>query len=236
MQLLKDKRILITGSEGKLATQWKNAIANEGGSVVGLDISNDANITCPLGMQPGMFIHCLRKNITTTFDGVILAAAYNPPPTVPGSEYDDWTSQMGILRGHNILLDWLISKEKLNANSSIVMIGSDLSITGPDPKLYEDRIMKPAHYTVVKHATLGLMRHYATLLAGRHIRFNCLCPGAINESMPDEEFKNRLINKIPMNELASSDTYNGHIVHLLSEGSKYMTGATIVVDGGRTTI
>jgi len=50
----------------------------------------------------------------------------------------------------------------------------------------------------------------------------------------DPEFVERLTNLIPMKRMANVDDYKGAILFLCSDASKYMTGANLVIDGGRT--
>ena len=62
---------------------------------------------------------------------------------------------------------------------------------------------------------------------------NALCPGGVDAGQ-SEDFKNRLHSKIPMKRMAQSDDYQGAILFLASDASSYMTGASLVIDGGRT--
>lgn len=65
------------------------------------------------------------------------------------------------------------------------------------------------------------------------MRCNALCPGGI-ENAQDEEFVVKLSALIPMNRMAKQNEYQGSLIFLLSDASSYMTGAVLIVDGGRT--
>jgi NAD(P)-dependent dehydrogenase (short-subunit alcohol dehydrogenase family) len=122
----------------------------------------------------------------------------------------------------------------------IVNIASDLALIAPDQRLYrqdglpEDRQpVKPVSYPVVKSALLGLTRYLATYWAQEGVRCNALSPGGVSNEQPDG-FVVRLNQLIPLGRMARPDEYEGAIVFLCSDASSYMTGANLVVDGGRT--
>ena len=94
-------------------------------------------------------------------------------------------------------------------------------------------MIKPISYSVVKHGVIGLTKYLATYWAEQKIRVNALAPGGILASQTDE-FLKRITALIPMARLADHDEYKGTIVYLASDASYYMTGTTLIVDGGRT--
>ena len=93
--------------------------------------------------------------------------------------------------------------------------------------------VKPITYSVVKTGLLGLTRYLATYWADRNVRVNALSPGGVYTDQP-EEFVQRLTNLIPMGRMARPDEYEAAVVFLVSDASSYMTGANLVMDGGRT--
>ncbi|MFZ0687463.1 MAG: SDR family oxidoreductase [Terriglobales bacterium] len=122
----------------------------------------------------------------------------------------------------------------------ILNIASDLAVIAPDQRLYrqpgvpeEEQPVKPVTYSVVKTGLLGLTRYLATYWATAGVRVNAISPGGVFNQQP-EAFLAELYQRIPMARMANVDEYQGAILFLCSDASSYMTGANLVVDGGRT--
>ena len=125
-------------------------------------------------------------------------------------------------------------------NGVILNISSDLGIIAPDQRIYrkeglkeEEQTVKPVTYSVIKHGLLGLTKYLATYWADKGIRVNALCPAGVLNGQNDV-FLKKLTNLIPMGRMADIEEYKGTILYLISDASSYMTGSTLIVDGGRT--
>ena len=126
----------------------------------------------------------------------------------------------------------------MNPGSSVVIIASDLSVISPDQRLYnlenENQIFfKPITYSVIKTGLIGFVRYLSTYWAPRGIRINAISPGGVEQDQP-ENFKIALRSRIPLGRLARKDEYNKALRFLLSDGSSYLTGQNIIIDGGRS--
>ncbi|WP_339263538.1 SDR family oxidoreductase [Solibacillus sp. FSL W7-1472] len=93
----------------------------------------------------------------------------------------------------------------------------------------------PTHslYSFVKAGVTQMSKGVAQEFAGQNIRVNCLLPGAVDTEMvagnPNSDFIRSLI---PMQRFSTPEEQANIIVFLASDDSSYMTGTSIVADGG----
>jgi 3alpha(or 20beta)-hydroxysteroid dehydrogenase len=101
-------------------------------------------------------------------------------------------------------------------------------------------------YTATKHAIVGLTRVAALELAGRKIRVNAVCPGAIDTAMSNpsqldpaanteetSQALDELYSKlVPLGRIGQPEEVARLALFLTSEDSSYITGQPFVIDGG----
>lgn len=93
------------------------------------------------------------------------------------------------------------------------------------------------HYTPTKAGVLSLMQSTAIALGKHKIRCNALLPGTIltdinKEDLADVKKREYMENRIPLGRLGQPDDMAGPAVFLASDLAKYVTGASLLVDGG----
>lgn len=123
---------------------------------------------------------------------------------------------------------------------SIINVSSTYGVVSPDQAVYEYRrrsgtpFVKPVGYSVAKSGVLNFTRWLAEYGAPFGIRANTLVPGGVREDGHAPEFVAEYEKRTPLGRMARPDDYNGAVLFLASRASSYMTGATLVVDGGWT--
>ncbi|HEY9766446.1 MAG TPA: SDR family oxidoreductase [Chroococcales cyanobacterium] len=113
----------------------------------------------------------------------------------------------------------------------IVNFSSIYGLSSPIGHLYGSN-QKHIGYSASKAAVIQLSRHLATHLAPR-VRVNCIVPGGV-ENGQDPEFIEKYSGHTPLKRMMRRDEVNGLVGYLCSEGSSYMTGSVLTLDGGWT--
>ena len=123
----------------------------------------------------------------------------------------------------------------------ILNIASDVGNISPDHRIYQDAVHPftgrpfntPIAYATTKAGLINFTRYLATYWADQGIRVNCLSPGGVYAGH-DPRFVEHVTSRIPLGRMAHVDDYKGAVLFLVSDASAYMTGANLIVDGGRT--
>ena len=92
-----------------------------------------------------------------------------------------------------------------------------------------------ANYAASKAGIIGFSKSLALEYAKKNININCVSPGFIKTEMTDkinEDFKKKLIDKIPSGDLGTGEDVSNCVAFLVSDLSKYINGETIHVNGG----
>jgi NAD(P)-dependent dehydrogenase (short-subunit alcohol dehydrogenase family) len=208
---------------------------------------------CAVDITKQEEIEALRNETLSRFGrlDIVINNAANNPKMEASREIDfsrlenfplsQWDADLAVgLTGAFLCSKVLGTHMAANGGGVIVNVASDLALIAPDQRIYRQadlpehlQPVKPVTYSVVKSALVGLTRYLATYWAADKVRVNAISPGGVANGQP-EDFVQRLTNLIPLGRMAATNEYQGAIVFLCSDSSSYMTGANLVIDGGRS--
>jgi len=92
-----------------------------------------------------------------------------------------------------------------------------------------------ANYAAAKAGLVGMTKALAAEVAARNITVNCVAPGFIATSMTDvltPEQKAQILPRVPMGRIGEPNDVAAAVLYLASEEARYVTGATLHVNGG----
>ena len=92
-----------------------------------------------------------------------------------------------------------------------------------------------AHYMTSKAGVMSLTKSLATELVNYNIRVNSIAPGFIKTEMAgmtNKDLNKKILEKIPMKRFGMPEEVAEAVLFLVSESSSYITGETLIVDGG----
>jgi 3-oxoacyl-[acyl-carrier protein] reductase len=111
-------------------------------------------------------------------------------------------------------------------SGAIVLVSSIVGIAGNAGQ---------AAYSAAKAGLLGLAKSVAKELGSRNVRVNAVAPGlietAMTESMPAQA-RAHYLETIPLGRAGTPEDVSGVVAFLCSDAARYVTGQTVVVDGG----
>jgi NAD(P)-dependent dehydrogenase (short-subunit alcohol dehydrogenase family) len=137
-----------------------------------------------------------------------------------------------------VLCRALAERMKVRGSGSIVLFSSMYGMVAPDPRIYHAPMApNPIDYGASKAATLQLSRYLAVHYGPHGVRFNCVTPGpfpnpAVQKSHPT--FIEDLSKKTALNRIGQNHEIVGPTLFLLTDSASFVTGHSLVVDGGWT--
>jgi gluconate 5-dehydrogenase len=146
--------------------------------------------------------------------------------------WDDWNMVLDTnLRGTFFVAQQMARRMIQHGYGRIINIGSVTSVFG-----YAGLAPYGASRGGVRQLTMSLADDW-----GKHgITVNCLAPGWFRTEQnkmlyEDKEWVEYLVDRIPVKRAGKPDDLDGAVVFLASEASRYITGQTLLVDGGIST-
>ncbi len=248
---LEGKVALITGAGSGMGRAAAELFASEGARVVVTDVVDDAgNATVAAVRAAGGDATYVRADVSsgrdceamvrcTTDTYGALHVLYNNAGIFPADDggvldtpESTWEQVMQI----NLKGVWLGCRAGIPAmiasgGGSIVNVASFVALVGA--------ATAQIAYTTSKGGVLSMTREIAVEYARQGIRANALCPGPIQtplleELLSDPARRARRMVHIPMGRLGRAEELARAALFLASDDASFMTGASLVVDGGIT--
>jgi 3-oxoacyl-[acyl-carrier protein] reductase len=248
--LLAGKVVIVTGGGHGIGRAYCLGIAREGGKAVVADLDGTAaqRVVAEIGQAGGEALavsmdvaqaascEALARQTLDRFgqiDGLINnAAIFLSVPLQRGGVHDISVDEWDRVMAVNVKGVWLASRAVIPAmqerrQGSIVNISSNMAFHGATGMI---------HYVTSKAAVVGFSRVLARELGPFNIRVNTLAPGStMSEESPSEaavERYQRSASARPLQRVEEPEDVVGTALYLVSDLSSFVTGQTILVNGG----
>lgn len=241
---LTDKIALITGSARGIGKEIALTFAQAGATVIISDINEElSNKTAEEFNNLGLKADSVCGNVTNSdsvkemvdkildkynrIDILVNNAGITKDNLLLRMSESDWDAVITVNLKGTFNCTKAIIKPMLKAKSGkIISIASIIGITGNAGQ---------ANYAASKAGIIGFTKSIAKEFASRGITANAVAPGFIQSEMTEklsDVAKEAIFKQIPLGSLGTPKDVAGVCLFLASEAANYITGQTIVVDGG----
>ncbi len=245
MMRLKDRVAIVTGAARGLGKTYTIALAREGAKIMAVDI-DDAEGTVREVQSSGGMAKSLQADVSNEEDTVRIAEetfnAYGRIDILvnnaaiiyglvrkPFFEIDPevWDKVMRV----NVKGPWLCTRAvfpymKQQGKGKIINVSSETFFTGSHGFV---------HYVASKGGVVGLTRALAVELGPHRIAINAIAPGFTDTeaSRSIADVTKYDVSRTPLGRLQQPEDLVGAVLFLASDESDFITGQTLLVDGGR---
>ena len=249
---LRDRVIVVTGGAQGIGEACARRLVADGAAVAVLDVDDEHGKALATALADGgarvKYIHCnvaSKAEVDTAvaatvaafgrIDGLVNnAGIFKAAPFLEITEAD-WDAVIDVnLKGH-FLVGQAVARQMVKQGGG----GAIVNMSSVNARL---TIASIASYNASKGGIDQLTRVMALALADQGIRVNGVAPGTIATELAakavltSEEAKARILSRTPMKRLGDPAEIASVVAFLLSDSASYMTGDTLLVDGGRMTL
>lgn len=253
--LLKGKTAFVTGGVGLIGTEITKALADAEAKVIILDIDQKKAEKIKKELKGKVEIENFDitnlsqvereiDKLNKKYGGidVWVNAAY-PKTADWGNKIEDlslesWQKNVDM---HLNSYSWISRKvclimKKQKNGGSLINFGSIYGVVGNNFNIYEETKMNPPMaYPAIKGGIINLSRYLASCFGKYQVRVNTICPGGIFDNQ-DIKFVKRYSENTPLKRMGQPEEIASAVLFLASDASSYVTGSTLMVDGGWTAI
>lgn len=254
---LNEKVTFVTGGVGLIGLEITKSLADAGAKVIILDISQEKAQKLKQQLQnEGKDVEVEVFDVTDLgkIDQNIdaLKSKYGKIDVWINTAYprtSDWGSKVEDLsleswqKHVDMHLDsyaWISRKVclimKEQKGGSLINFGSIYGVVGSNFSVYEDtNLTSPMAYSAIKGGIINLTRYLASYFGELNVRVNTICPGGIFDNQ-NEIFVKNYSKQTPLKRMGKPEEIASAVLFLASDASSYITGITLMVDGGWTAI
>lgn len=176
------------------------------------------------------------------------ATGFNVPSgSLEAADMDTWIRNLtGGVYWAATTTQKLGARMKKQGAGSIINISTMYALVAPRPALYEGtNFINPPGYSASKAALLSFTRYVASFWGAYGVRANAILPGPFSNTEDlggantverDSPFLERLKNYTCLGRIGLPNELAGALLFLASDASSFMTGQSIVIDGGWTVV
>lgn len=240
---LAGKVALVSGAAHGIGAAIVRAFAREGASVIASDVLDDE------GAALAADVGCVYARLDVTdfaqwtaavalaearfgkLDVLINNAGVVGRPGIEGTTEEGWSRTIDVdLKGTWLGMKACLPAMRRAGSGAIVNTCSNYALVASG---------RAAAYHGAKGGVLSLSRAAAVEYAGQNVRVNAVLPGVVATpriaSLP-EDWARTLLERTPLGRVARPEEIAPAYVFLASDEASYVTGASLVVDGGYTAI
>ena len=263
---LDGKTAYVVGGVGLIGKEVSIAYAMAGAKTIVLDLNDEEGQSFTMEMHEKGYVVTFKffdcaymKQIDNNFSALL--GEYGCPDIFTNCSYPR-TKDWGKSSFKDVTLDSFRKNVDIHLNSyawlarmvaeamvkngkggSIIHHGSTYGIVGQDLSVYEGTDMREnMTYAVIKGGVINLTRQMASFYGQFNIRVNTICPGGLEGHVAGKSdtqnplFVKNYSRKAPLKRLGKAEEVASVALFLASDAASYITGATIMVDGGWTAI
>ena len=249
---LSGRTAFVTGGYGLIGAAVARALAAAGADTVALERGEALRpADYPDSIRFGLFDAGQGSEVETRLDALEQAygaadiwvnAAY-PRTTDWADSHQDrmnaasWRTNVDLQLNAACLLSAAVAaRMSARRGGSLINIASIYGVVGPDFSIYKDLDMTtPPAYAAIKGGLIAYTRYLAAYFGPKGVRVNALAPGGVANRQP-AGFVENYSSRTPLGRLARPEEVAWPAVFLASDAAAYITGATLMVDGGWTAI
>ena len=256
------KLIFVIGGSGLIGSEIVKLLLERSATVINFDLKDSKDIF--LKQYPKKYFYhkfdlSNINNLNRNIDLVI--KKYGCPNIFINSSYPistDWNlssftkNKLSILRKnvdiHQNSYCWFAHKickkmKEKKINGSVVLLNSIYGFLGQNMSIYRNTNMSEnMNYSIIKGGILNFSKQLASYYGSYGIRVNSVCSGGIkghvkgSKKKQDRIFLNNYSKNCPLKRMGEPHEIASSVIFLASDASSYITGTSIIVDGGWSAI